>query len=41
LDKAVAETKDPPTRTKLMAALGHVHKADDEIVRALKLDRIK
>lgn len=39
MDKAVGEAEDKAARAKLVAALGFVHKAEDEIVRALKLDR--
>lgn len=39
IDKAISETEDVSERTKLTAALGLAHKAEDEIVRALRLER--
>lgn len=39
IDKAITETEDASERTKLTAALGFTHKAEDEIVRALRLER--
>jgi lipopolysaccharide biosynthesis regulator YciM len=39
IDKAISEAEDAATRTKLTAALGFTHKAEDEIVRALRLER--
>lgn len=39
IDKAIGATEDSAERTKLTAALGYVHKAEDEIVRALRLER--
>jgi hypothetical protein len=39
VDKAIGESADASSRANLRAALGFVHKAEDEIVRALKLER--
>lgn len=39
IDKAIGQAEDATERTKLVAALGFVHKAEDEIVRALRLER--
>lgn len=39
IDKAIGKTEDSAEKVKLTAALGFVHKAEDEIVRALRLER--
>lgn len=39
IDKAISQSEDASERTKLTAALGFTHKAEDEIVRALRLER--
>lgn len=39
IDRAITETADPATRSRLTAALGFCHRAEDEIVAALQIER--
>lgn len=41
LDRAAGEAEDEETRLALSSALRHVHKAEDEVVRALRLERTR